>query len=71
MATEQTDTLEGWKEITDYLAALGHEVTERTARRYVRRRDSMPVYRRLGRVLAHKTAIGEWLSRQKVHAAVR
>jgi hypothetical protein len=63
--------LTGWKEITEHLGTLGLEVEERTARRYAHRRDALPVYRRLGQVVAHKQAIEDWVKRQTVHASVK
>jgi hypothetical protein len=71
MSAKDPNVLEGWKEITDHLGTLGVEVVERTARRYLRRRDPLPVYRRLGHVVAHRAAIEEWAARQRIHASAR
>jgi len=55
-----TTLLEGWKAIAE---ALGR--TERSCRRYARRRrDPLPVYRYLGTVVIHRAALDEWKKRQ-------
>jgi hypothetical protein len=52
--------IEGWKSIADAL-----ERTERSCRRYAkRRRDPLPVYRYLGTVVIHRTALEDWKRRQ-------
>lgn len=72
MTEPKTDApLEGWTEIVEFLASNGAPVVERTARRYTRRRDALPVYRRLGRVVANRESVLEWLRRQTVHASAR
>ena len=71
MSAKDPNVLEGWTEITEHLNALGIVVGERTVRRYVRRRDALPVYKRLGRIVAHRQAIKEWVSRQTTHASAR
>lgn len=67
------ETLEGWKEIIAFMAEAMDQpkLCERTVRRYVLQRDALPVYRRLGRVVANRQAVKAWLDRQTVHVAAK
>ena len=61
--------VEGWKAIAE---AIGMD--ERTAQRYARRpKDPLPVYWRRcgGFVVAHATALRDWLERQEIPLDVR
>jgi hypothetical protein len=61
--------VEGWKAIAE---AVG--VDERTARRYAAlRHDPLPVYwrRRGGYVVAHATALRDWVARQDIPLDMR
>lgn len=60
-------TLEGWDAIADHM-----KKSVRTVQRYARRRrDPMPVYRHLGRIVAKEEDIDAWDRRQTVHVAAR
>jgi hypothetical protein len=61
--------VEGWESIAK---AIG--VDERTARRYAKlRKDPLPVYwrRRGGLVVAHATALRDWIARQEIPLDMR
>lgn len=61
--------VQGWKAIA---AAIG--VSERTARDYAKRtKDPLPVYWRRcgGGVVAHATALRDWIRRQEIPLDVR
>lgn len=56
--------LEGWAAIADYVG-----VSERTAKRYVYRKDPLPVYKFINSVKAHSVALDQWMMRNTVHVA--
>lgn len=60
-------TLEGWDEIASHMKKC-----VRTVQRYAkRRRDPMPVYRHLGKIVAKADDLDAWDKRQLVHVAAR
>ncbi len=72
MPKKTKDQVEGWKEILGALAALNVAVSERTARRWLnRRRDPLPVWRFMGRLVSTRGKLDAWVERQMIHAGAR
>lgn len=72
MPKKTKDQVEGWKEILEFLSSVGVTVSERTARRWLkRRRDPLPVWRFVGKLVSTRGKLDAWVARQMIHAGAR